>query len=88
MSAIDVHEFAKENKNAHIAIAGDSFAWVRDVMVEGPRGLLKTADPENPVTYQPSKRRIVWTETGTYATIFTYDSSYRLRGLNLDAIWY
>lgn len=87
-SVSDVHNFAKNNKNAHIAIVGDTFKWVRDVMVEGPNGLLREASPENPVTYQPSKRCIVWTETGTRATIFTYDSVNQLRGLTFDAIWY
>lgn len=65
-----VHELAKE-KNLHIALIGENVRHAIETMVEGPNGLLSTADPENPVTYVKSQRRIIWEKTGTVATIFT-----------------
>lgn len=87
-SAHEVHAFAKENKNCHIAIVGDEIEEIRDIRVQGPSGLLKTADTENPIRYYQSKRQLVWPKTGTDARMLTFDSVDRIKGLRFDAIWY
>jgi phage terminase large subunit-like protein len=86
MCAEAVHTWA-ENSNWHICLVGETVAEVRDVMVEGPSGLVKTAKPWNPCEYQPSKRRIVWPKTGTWATTYSGDSPDQLRGASSQGAW-
>jgi phage terminase large subunit-like protein len=86
MCAEAVHRWA-ENKNWHISLVGETVAEVRDVMVEGPSGLVKTAKPWNPVEYMPSKRRLEWPKTGTWATTYSGDSPDQLRGPNSQGAW-
>ena len=53
-----------------IALVGATAADVRDVMVEGPSGLLAVCPPWNRPRYEPSKRRLTW-PGGAVATTFT-----------------
>ena len=62
-----------------VAILGATAADVRDVMVEGPSGLLAVCPPWNRPRYEPSKRRLTW-PNGAIATTFTADEPDRLRG--------
>lgn len=84
-TAADVHEFAK-NPNCHIAIVSDTLPSLRNA-VEGYRGVIQTADPENPVVYHRARMSLIWPKTGARATMFTYDQPDRIRGLRLDACY-
>ena len=64
------------------ATAGD----VRDVIVEGPSGLLAIAPENMRPTYEPSKRRLTW-PSGAIATTFSADEPERLRGPEFDGAW-
>jgi phage terminase large subunit-like protein len=86
MCAEMVHTWA-ENRNWHISLVGETVAEVRDVMVEGSSGLMMTAKPWNPCEYNPSKRRVVWPKTGTWATTYSGDSPDQLRGPNSQGAW-
>lgn len=79
-----VHEQAREQ--VRIALVGRTAPDVRDVMVEGPSGILATAKPGNIPTYQPSKRRIVW-PSGAIATTFSADEPDLLRGPEFHRAW-
>lgn len=70
----------------YMALVGETASEVRDVMVEGPSGLLATARPENPCRYLPSKRRVVW-KSGAWATTFSGDEPDQLRGPNAHKAW-
>jgi len=83
-AAEQVHCWAAEG--GYIALVGETSAEVRDVMVEGPSGLLATAWPENPCTYSPSKRRVVWAN-GAWGTTFSGDEPDQLRGPNAHKAW-
>lgn len=85
-SAEIIHKWA-ENQKWHFALVGETAAEVRDVMVEGTSGLLSTMKPWNPCIYEPSKRRIVWPKTGSWATTFSGDSPDQLRGPNCHGGW-
>lgn len=76
-----------ENKNRHICIVGETAAEVRDVMVEGPSGILATAKPWNPAKYEPSKRRVIWPQTKAWGTTYSGDSPDQLRGAHSDDAW-
>ena len=61
-------------------------ADVRDVLVEGPSGLLAVAPPWSRPKYEPSKRRVTW-PNGAKAICITGEEPERARGLNVDTIW-
>ena len=71
---------------ARIALVGATAADVRDVMVEGPSGMLAISPPESRPVYEPSKRRLTW-PNGAVATTFSADEPDRLRGPQHDAAW-
>src|SRR5262249_44429235 len=61
-------------------------ADIRDVMVEGPSGLLAVAPPWCRPRFESSKRRVVW-PNGARAVCLSGEEPERARGLNVDTIW-
>jgi phage terminase large subunit-like protein len=61
-------------------------ADVRDVMLEGPAGILTIAAPHQRPIYQPSLRKVVW-PNGAQALVFSADEPDRLRGPQCDTAW-
>jgi phage terminase large subunit-like protein len=70
----------------HIGLIGATAADVRDVMVEGPSGILATSPNHDRPIYEPSKRRLTWFN-GAIATTFSADEPERLRGSGFDYLW-
>lgn len=70
----------------HIALIGATAADVRDVMVEGPAGILAVSPPWFMPVYEPSKRRLTW-PNGARATTYSADRPDRVRGGNNDTVW-
>jgi phage terminase large subunit-like protein len=68
-----------------LALVGETLADVRDVMIEGPSGIVGVSQPWRP-RYEPSRRRLVW-ENGAVATIFSSEDPESLRGHQFDAAW-
>lgn len=68
----------------YVAAVGASAADCRDILAEGPCGFLAIAPKWNRPTYEPSKRRITWTN-GATVTLFSADEPDRgLRGTQHD----
>src|SRR6202453_3057605 len=63
-----------------------TMADIRDVMVEGPSGLLAVALPWCQPRFEPSKRRVTW-PNGARAVCLSGEEPERARGLNVDTIW-
>jgi predicted phage terminase large subunit-like protein len=61
-------------------------ADVRDVMLEGPAGILSISPSHLRPIYQPSLRKLVW-PTGAQALLFSSDEPDRLRGPQCDTAW-
>jgi phage terminase large subunit-like protein len=61
-------------------------ADIRDVMVEGPSGLITTAPPWCVPRFEPSKRRVSW-PNGARAICLSGEEPERARGLNVDTLW-
>ena len=61
-------------------------ADIRDVMVEGPSGLLAIAPPWCRPRFEPSKRRVTW-PNGARAVCLSGEEPERARGLNIDTLW-
>jgi len=71
---------------ARIALVGPTAADVRDVMIEGESGILSVCEPWNLPTYEPSKRRLTWTN-GAIATAYSAEEPDRLRGPQHTHAW-
>ncbi len=68
------------------ALVGATAADVRDVMVEGPSGILAVCPPRERPAYEPSKRRLTW-PNGAVATTYSAEEPDRLRGPQHDGAW-
>ncbi|WP_395651786.1 DNA-packaging protein [Brevundimonas sp.] len=70
----------------NLALVGSALHDVREVMVEGPSGLIALADPENTPRWEASRKRLVWpNETVAYA--FSAEDPDGLRGPQFHAAW-
>ena len=71
-----------------IAVAPTA-ADVRDIIVDGESGVLATARARGiAVQYEPSKRRLTWSESGATCVLVSADEPERARGLQADTIWF
>jgi phage terminase large subunit-like protein len=61
-------------------------ADIRDVMVEGPSGLINVAPPWSRPRFESSKRRVEW-PNGARAVCLSGEEPERARGLNIDTLW-
>ena len=69
-----------------VALVGETAADVRDVMVEGPSGILAVSPPWQRPRWQPSLRRLTWAN-GAVATTFAAVDPEQLRGPEHDLAW-
>jgi predicted phage terminase large subunit-like protein len=69
-----------------IALVAATASDARDVMVEGESGILATALPWDRPRYEPSKRRITWSN-GAVATLYSAEEPDSLRGPQHDTAW-
>jgi predicted phage terminase large subunit-like protein len=81
-----VREQVDTRQSRRIALIASTAGDVRDVVVEGPSGILATASDWNRPEYEPSKRRLTW-PNGAVATTFSADEPDRLRGPQFDCAW-
>lgn len=84
-----VKEQVETGRCRRIALVGATAADVRDVMIEGPSGILSLyahlPASERP-EYEPSKRRITW-PNGAVAIAYSAEEPNRLRGPQHDGFW-
>lgn len=71
---------------SRIALVAETAPDARDVMVEGPGGLLSCHDKTFRPTYYPSKRLVEW-PNGARALMFNAVEPDQLRGPQFDAAW-
>lgn len=81
-----VHECAALLPDARIALIGATLGDARAVMVEGESGILATAPPGVGVTFEPSRRRLVW-DNGAQATLISAEQPESLRGPQFHFAW-
>ena len=67
-----------------IALVAETFSDLRDVMVDGPSGLLALGPPRP--AWQPSRRRLEW-PNGAVALGFSAEDPESLRGPQFGAAW-
>jgi len=81
-----VQERALAHPGRWIALVARTPADARDIMIEGPGGILKNARPSERPQFEPSKRRLTW-PNGSWATIFSDEAPDQLRGFSGDTAW-
>ena len=81
-----IRQRVKSGEARNIALIGRTAADVRDVMVNGPSGLLNCCPPDERPVYEPSRRRIVW-PNGAIAQTFSSQKPDQLRGPQMDTAW-
>ncbi len=69
-----------------IALVGPTLGDVREVMIEGPSGLMAQAEPGARPVYASSRRRVQW-PNGAVAHVFSAEDPDSLRGPQFDAAW-
>jgi phage terminase large subunit-like protein len=82
-----VNAIVQSKAARHVGLIAPTAADARDVMVEGPAGILATAPPWFRPEYEPSKRKLTW-PTGAVAHTFSSEETDRLRGPQHDFIWF
>ncbi|APX14927.1 ATP-binding protein [Phaeobacter inhibens] len=69
-----------------IALLGETYDQVRDVMVQGDSGLLACTPPDRRPTWKATERRLIW-PNGATAQAFSAHDPEALRGPQFDAAW-
>jgi len=69
-----------------IALVGETYADVREVMIEGTSGILTVHPPGDRPLWTPSRRRLEW-RTGVVAQAFSSEDPEALRGPQFAAAW-
>lgn len=71
-----------------VALVAATGADARDIMVEGPSGIVTRARTRGiPVEYQPSRRRVAFPTLDAYAFTYSAEEPERLRGPEHEAAW-
>lgn len=70
----------------NIALIGETFGDVREVMIDGPSGLCGIATADMRPRFEPSRHRLVW-PNGAMAQIFSSEAPEGIRGYQFDAAW-
>lgn len=73
-------------ESKHIALVAPRASDIRDIMIEGPSGILNVFPPNQRPNYEPSKRKITF-HTGAVAITYSGDEPDQLRGPNIDTAW-
>lgn len=76
----------KARKVARLALVGATAADVRDVMIEGPSGIMATAPKGERPKYEPSKRRATW-PNGAVGITYSDADPEQLRGFEGEFAW-
>jgi phage terminase large subunit-like protein len=81
-----IQERVETGQARRIHLIAPTAADARDVMLEGPAGLLSVASSSMRPTYLPSLRKVEW-PNGAQALLFSSDEPDRLRGPQCDTLW-
>lgn len=77
--------FSHALRHGRIALVGETFGDVREVMIEGPSGILAVSGKDAP-RLEVGRKRLVWT-SGAVAQIFSSEEPDSLRGPQFEAAW-
>jgi hypothetical protein len=81
-----VHKRAMQVAGRWCALIAKTPADARDIMIEGPAGILRNVPPGEVPLYEPSKRRLTWSN-GSWGTVYSAEDPDQLRGFSGDTAW-
>lgn len=81
-----VREEVAAGRRGRWAFVSQDPADARDVMIEGPSGILAVSRPDERPKYEPSKKRLTW-PNGAIANIYSAEDPESLRGPEHDGAW-
>lgn len=81
-----VNKRVEENRARFVGLVAPTAADARDVMVEGPSGIVTVSKPWFKAKYYPSKRKIEW-PNGAEAHLYSAEDPDQLRGPQHDLAW-
>ena len=81
-----VIEKAKSRPGTRIHLVGRTAGDVRDVMIQGPSGIMSLSSPHFMPLYHPTIRKIVW-PNGSQALAFSGEEPDQLRGPQANHSW-
>lgn len=79
-----VREQVESKRAGRIALVGATASDIRDIIVEGESGILRTSPPWMTPEWEPSKTRLTW-PNGAVAFTYSAEEPDRLRGKQHDA---
>uniref|UniRef100_UPI0035B14893 DNA-packaging protein n=1 Tax=Paenirhodobacter enshiensis TaxID=1105367 RepID=UPI0035B14893 len=77
---------ADPGRASRVALVGETFDQVRDVMIFGDSGIMACSPPDRRPVWEAGRRRLVW-PNGATATAFSAHEPEALRGPQFDAAW-
>ena len=77
---------ADPGRARRVALVGETFDQVREVMVFGESGILACSPPDRRPQWEATRRRLVW-PNGAVAQAFSAQEPDSLRGPQFDAAW-
>lgn len=81
-----VREQAETGRAKQIGLVGRTLGEARDIMVNGPSGLLACHPPSTRPTFIESRRLLIW-PNGAVGHIYTSEEPDGMRGPGLDLVW-
>ncbi len=75
-----------ERRARSVALVGETEHDVREVMIEGPAGLLRSCPRDERPLWAPSRRRLEW-PNGAVGYAFSSEDPDQLRGPQFDVAW-
>ncbi|MCI2398642.1 phage tail protein [Aliiroseovarius subalbicans] len=73
-------------RSARVALVGETFDQVREVMVFGDSGILACSPPDRRPVWEAGRKRLLW-PNGAIAQVFSAHEPEALRGPQFDAAW-
>ena len=73
-------------RSSRVALVGETFDQVRDVMIFGDSGIMACSPPDRRPDWHASKRQLIW-PNGAMAQAFSAHEPESLRGPQFDAAW-
>lgn len=73
-------------RKRRVALVGETYDQVREVMIKGDSGILACSPPDRMPEWKASERKLVW-DNGAEAQVFSASEPEALRGPQFDAAW-
>ncbi|MDK3072939.1 terminase family protein [Sedimentitalea sp. JM2-8] len=73
-------------RKRRVALVGETYDQVREVMIKGDSGILACSPPDRMPQWKASERKLIW-DNGAEAQVFSASEPEALRGPQFDAAW-